>query len=127
MRDLLIMPVQRIPRYSMLLADMVKLTESDHLDYSDLSQAGRSMVEIADLIDNLTAHSQSLTKLMQLSQTVLNKKGEVCSSRSLVRTHSVLTQREQSVLIDHTLCIATLCVYVVVVAATSGCTSSTFH
>jgi hypothetical protein len=34
--SILIMPVQRIPRYSMLLESLIKYTPTDHLDYQDL-------------------------------------------------------------------------------------------
>jgi hypothetical protein len=32
--DFLIMPVQRIPRYSLLLKELVKVTSADHPDYA---------------------------------------------------------------------------------------------
>jgi len=35
----LIMPVQRVPRYKMLLAELIKNTDSSHPDYSNLAQA----------------------------------------------------------------------------------------
>ena len=37
----LILPVQRIPRYNMLLRDLVKQTEESHPDYENLSKVFR--------------------------------------------------------------------------------------
>lgn len=37
--DLIIMPVQRIPRYKLLLQEIVKRTESDHPDFNGLKEA----------------------------------------------------------------------------------------
>lgn len=33
------MPVQRVPRYSMLVRDLIRVTPNDHHDYNDLMQA----------------------------------------------------------------------------------------
>ena len=38
-RDFLIMPVQRVPRYILLLKDILKHTETTHRDYQDLKDA----------------------------------------------------------------------------------------
>jgi hypothetical protein len=35
--QLLILPVQRIPRYELLLREMIKYTDDTHLDYTDLT------------------------------------------------------------------------------------------
>ena len=39
----LIMPIQRIPRYKMLLDELLKHTASDHVDYDDLKVAVEEM------------------------------------------------------------------------------------
>ena len=41
------MPVQRIPRYSMLLQDMVKNTWPHHADYEPLSAALKAILVLA--------------------------------------------------------------------------------
>ena len=46
-KDFLIMPVQRIPRYSMLLQDMVKNTWPHHADYEPLSAALKAILVLA--------------------------------------------------------------------------------
>ena len=47
------MPVQRIPRYSMLLQDMVKNTWSHHGDYAALSQALKTILELASYVHSI--------------------------------------------------------------------------
>ena len=42
----LIAPVERIPRYVLLLKDIIKKTPEDHPDYSQLVQAEGKMVGV---------------------------------------------------------------------------------
>lgn len=44
------MPVQRIPRYSMLLQDMVKNTWPHHADYESLTAALKTILELASYV-----------------------------------------------------------------------------
>lgn len=44
---LLILPVQRIPRYRLLLQELLKRTPSDHVDYQSLEKALNAIIEIA--------------------------------------------------------------------------------
>ena len=43
----LIAPVERIPRYVLLLKDIIKKTPEDHPDYPQLVQAEEKMVGVA--------------------------------------------------------------------------------
>ena len=36
LQSLLIMPVQRVPRYELLLRELIKQTDDDHVDMADL-------------------------------------------------------------------------------------------
>ncbi|KNC54738.1 uncharacterized protein AMSG_01588, partial [Thecamonas trahens ATCC 50062] len=47
----LIMPVQRIPRYILLLSDLIKHTAEDHPDYPALERALFKVKEVADYIN----------------------------------------------------------------------------
>lgn len=49
----LIMPVQRVPRYVMLLQDMVKHTTAKHPDHAHLTQALAQMQATATLINEM--------------------------------------------------------------------------
>ncbi|KAJ1658602.1 hypothetical protein IWQ61_002178 [Dispira simplex] len=59
--DLLIEPVQRIPRYTLLLTDLLKNTPVHHPDSRDLQRALDRIHEIGQLTDNQVA--DSLTEL----------------------------------------------------------------
>lgn len=48
---LLIMPVQRLPRYRMLLEDWIKNCDPSHPDYGDLQAARATVGEVADTIN----------------------------------------------------------------------------
>ncbi|EFC44398.1 rhoGEF domain-containing protein [Naegleria gruberi] len=62
----LIQPVQRIPRYRLLLADVIKLTPTDHVDFDDLQKGYQAILEIADWVNERKRENEnqhSLTKL----------------------------------------------------------------
>ncbi|KAG9394595.1 RhoGEF domain [Carpediemonas membranifera] len=47
----LIMPVQRVPRYKMQLAELIKSTESDHPDMQNLEDALKIMSDVANTVN----------------------------------------------------------------------------
>lgn len=51
----LLLPVQRIPRYKMLLETILKYTSQDHPDHADLSAALTSVLSVADVVNNRCA------------------------------------------------------------------------
>jgi len=51
LESLLITPVQRLPRYEMLLKDLMRNTLSDHPDYKGLSDAYRSTKNVNDVLN----------------------------------------------------------------------------
>lgn len=48
LRSLLIMPVQRIPRYNLLLQELLKETPDSHPDFANLTDALDSMRKVAE-------------------------------------------------------------------------------
>src|SRR3989338_2235174 len=63
----LIMPVQRIPRYILLLQDLKKHTKSEHPDYSFLAQSISAVAEIADYIDEKRSSYDRTQRVVALS------------------------------------------------------------
>src|SRR3989338_4152684 len=63
----LIMPVQRIPRYILLLQDLKKHTKSEHPDYSFLAQSISAVAEIADYIDEKRSSYDRTQRVVSLS------------------------------------------------------------
>eukprot|EP01088_Endostelium_zonatum_P006125 TRINITY_DN1822_c0_g2_i1.p1 TRINITY_DN1822_c0_g2~~TRINITY_DN1822_c0_g2_i1.p1 ORF type:complete len:929 (-),score=281.68 TRINITY_DN1822_c0_g2_i1:389-3175(-) len=60
LESLLIMPIQRVPRYNLLLDDLIKHTEETHPDYNDLKMALSKMKEVAVHINNTVATTEKL-------------------------------------------------------------------
>eukprot|EP01083_Nonionella_stella_P177341 622996_1 len=51
LESLIILPIQRIPRYNILLKEIIKNTESDHPDLEQLQQALSKISEVSDTIN----------------------------------------------------------------------------
>ncbi|KAJ2890859.1 hypothetical protein IWW38_003903, partial [Coemansia aciculifera] len=66
--DLLIMPVQRIPRYTLLLTDLIKLIPEDDPDVPRIQLALERVNEIGQLADNQVA--ESVAELHHIHTTI---------------------------------------------------------
>jgi hypothetical protein len=64
--SLLIQPVQRIPRYQLLLAELIKRTPEDHIDYQDLTKALGKVVGIATFVNDRKRQSENARVLQKL-------------------------------------------------------------
>lgn len=61
---LLIMPVQRIPRYELLIKELLKHTDAKHLDYQLLVAAQNQIHELALKIDAVDEESKQMEKTL---------------------------------------------------------------
>ncbi|KAF2077114.1 hypothetical protein CYY_001561 [Polysphondylium violaceum] len=87
LNDLLIMPVQRIPRYIMLLKEIRKFTPLHHLDYHHIDRALDAMKTFADSVNHKSGARQ---KVLLLEDRILGFKDDITSnSRYLVREGSL--------------------------------------
>lgn len=50
---LLILPIQRLPRYTLLLKELLKYTQEDHRDYPALSEAFDKMKDVATSVNEV--------------------------------------------------------------------------
>lgn len=64
----LIQPVQRIPRYRLLLQDIVKNTPEDHIDYKNLSFALTTILDVAQLVNDRKKESEAQSMLKELNE-----------------------------------------------------------
>ena len=69
--SLLIVPIQRIPRYKMLLMDMHKNMRPEHPDYQGLEDALKKVGEIADWVNENQKKAERMAKTLQLSERVV--------------------------------------------------------
>ncbi len=84
LRDLIIQPVQRIPRYELYIKDFLRCTNLNHPDYQLLLKAQSEIHSLAEQIDqvqkevgstelNITDHS------LELVQDMIENLTDVCS------------------------------------------------
>ncbi|CAM9537785.1 unnamed protein product [Chrysoparadoxa australica] len=73
-QSLLIMPIQRIPRYKLLLENMMKNTDEDHTDYNLLQKAVDQISDVASFINDSIKRRENQAKIWgiqaQLSEAV---------------------------------------------------------
>lgn len=69
---LLIMPIQRIPRYRMLLEDLLKSTEDSHPDHDPLMEAVNKIREVAEHINERIRETETSNQYLALPQGVRN-------------------------------------------------------
>lgn len=55
----LIMPIQRLPRYVLLIRDLLKQTPDTHKDFRLLTEAGKSMSDAADKLNEKIRENES--------------------------------------------------------------------
>jgi hypothetical protein len=81
--SLLIMPIQRIPRYSLLLGAIVKYTDPSHSDYEQLTKAVQNMSEIATYVNMKIEETSNRRRVREIEEE-LDLKGIVAAHRRLV-------------------------------------------
>lgn len=68
LHHLLIQPIQRIPRYNMLLTDIIKHTDSSHPDYNNLINALESTKFVATHLNESVRESEMERSLVELAE-----------------------------------------------------------
>ncbi|EGG20546.1 pleckstrin domain-containing protein [Cavenderia fasciculata] len=68
--SLLIMPVQRIPRYELLLRELIKSTDEDHIDYNSLKAAYASIKDINVYINSKKKLRENKDRVFTICQEV---------------------------------------------------------
>lgn len=77
LENYLITPVQRIPRYSLLLNDLLKHTWKMHPDYENISKAFKRMNEVATEVNEKKRGRENQAKIIQLyNSLIIGKKYE---------------------------------------------------
>jgi hypothetical protein len=108
--DFLIMPVQRyesnilrlicfrIPRYNMLLVDLVKNTPEDHPDYADLCKAKGRISEIATFVNEQKRIVENLNKVGDIIAAITGLDVKVPLIRAKTNNHSLSCSLQHGVL-----------------------------
>jgi RhoGEF domain len=82
--SLLIQPIQRIPRYSLLLADLIKRTDCEHADRANLERALELVSAVADEVNNVIKDSENARRMIQLQKRFAGHVSFVEPTRRLV-------------------------------------------
>ncbi|KAK4883196.1 hypothetical protein RN001_006515 [Aquatica leii] len=88
----LLTPVQRICKYPLQLAELLKYTKSDHPDYENIKDALKAMRGVAVLINERKRRMESLEKLAAWQQRVEGWEGE-----DLIETSTQLIHQGEAV------------------------------
>lgn len=95
--SLLIVPVQRIPRYKMLLADMLKNMPEGHPDHATLAAALRKVGEIADWVNENQRKAERMAKTLQVAESVVGMDEQLLTAaRQFVREGLVTEAQVQA-------------------------------
>lgn len=62
----LILPIQRIPRYELLLRDLLAVTAESNADYHELTEALKNVKQVADHVNSLVKQYQNSERAIQL-------------------------------------------------------------
>ena len=68
LESFMIMPIQRIPRYVLLLQDLLKYTSETHPDYSSIKSALEKCKEMAEKINKSNKDWENLMKVIAIQQ-----------------------------------------------------------
>lgn len=69
----LIMPIQRLPRYQLLLDSLLKSTAKCHVDYTDLQSALSKMIEITTYVNRSEAEFENIRKVLLVQEKLIGK------------------------------------------------------
>ena len=75
----LLLPVQRNPRYRMLLDDLLKHTWVSHPDYENIRKAAKLVAEITEFINNGITKAENAAKILDIQNRFVGNRPEVCS------------------------------------------------
>ncbi|ELP89252.1 FYVE, RhoGEF and PH domain containing protein, putative [Entamoeba invadens IP1] len=70
LRSYLITPVQRLPRYNLLLTDLLKQTPEDHVDHKNIVDALASLKEYTQYANDSVKERERRDKLVSISKTL---------------------------------------------------------
>eukprot|EP00698_Gefionella_okellyi_P000761 TRINITY_DN10685_c0_g1_i1.p1 TRINITY_DN10685_c0_g1~~TRINITY_DN10685_c0_g1_i1.p1 ORF type:complete len:594 (+),score=111.60 TRINITY_DN10685_c0_g1_i1:98-1879(+) len=68
--SLLVTPIQRIPRYQMLMRELVEHTEHDHPDYADLCGALANIKEVAEYLNESKRNAENTARVRQVAEVI---------------------------------------------------------
>ena len=99
LRSVLIEPVQRLPRYSLILDNMVNLLPAPHPAVGSLLKAKDALADICSLDSDATSDNEAVKRLQKLVAfwpTECNPSGRLISAIDVKRLSAPFSSRQQS-------------------------------
>lgn len=90
LNSFLIMPIQRIPRYKLLLSEIIKNTEESHVDHVGLGKALEVINGVAMHVNDAVRISENHRYLLQIQDEFTNPVDLIAPNRVFVRKGSML-------------------------------------
>jgi hypothetical protein len=88
------MPVQRIPRYNLLLEELLSHTSSQHPDYHDLCKALKMMKEVANIV-NESLNSEMSDNIIKIQKAFIREIDILAPDRKFIRQGSAFALVEK--------------------------------
>jgi FYVE/RhoGEF/PH domain-containing protein 5/6 len=89
--SMLILPVQRVPRYVLLLSDLMKNTDENHPDYTNITKSYEAIKSLADSIDEAIGKAKSRAQCIEIQSRIETLFGrKALPFPTLVEAHRVL-------------------------------------
>jgi len=93
--SLLIQPIQRIPRYEMLLKDLVQCTWLSHDDLPALETALEKIIDAAMFINEQKRKTETLTRLLEIQTELKDKVILYAAGRDIISEGQVAFPKEK--------------------------------
>ncbi|XP_025422248.1 rac guanine nucleotide exchange factor JJ-like [Sipha flava] len=87
LNSLLITPIQRIPRYLLLLRELLNYTPTEHKSYEEIKAATEQISKVADHINNLVQEQENMSRLVSIQRSLsgCGKVNIVLPGRKLIK------------------------------------------
>ncbi|MDP2435731.1 MAG: RhoGEF domain-containing protein, partial [archaeon] len=93
LESLLIMPIQRLPRYVLLLRELRSLTPPEHVDHANIEDAQSLCSETTLVINQAKSQHDYRSRLVALEQTIQRLPVSLVSPGRIIVNQSALTAR----------------------------------
>ncbi|KAF2078095.1 hypothetical protein CYY_000566 [Polysphondylium violaceum] len=96
LESFLILPIQRLPRYVLLLQDLLKYTNTGHEDFNQLCEALGTIKDLTESINFKKKEEDNNMKLQQISDQIKNLPPHTMASRrSFIEEGPILMKKEK--------------------------------
>ena len=82
-QSLLVQPIQRVPRYEMLLEALKRNTPQEHIDYADISKAAEGTKELSEFINEMKRKEESDRRVGMISSRLQGAQKNVMMRESV--------------------------------------------